>query len=731
MPPSVDSPVKTRFPLPVHDGVLGGGRSGSGSFYTKPPACRRIFVQTDTGSVLGIELDQTDNVQTVKKKMQTLLNVPTEQTNLVFGSTVLKSDLSEVRNDSPLLLTRELQRSLSTPCFFPPSDASHVPMDCGRPFEVVGGLKCCLRMKKIVKDVVKALECGVEPIAVTGGLGGAYYFRNCRGESVAVVKPTDEEPFAPNNPKGFVGKTLGQPGLKRAVRVGETGVREVAAYLLDHKHFAGVPPTVLVKVSHHVFHVNTDTSVHKESGKTSPVAKLASCQQFVPHDYDASDHGTSRFSVSSVHRIGILDVRIFNTDRHAGNILIRKSKTKDNQGAWGRSSLYVNETLELIPIDHGLCLPEGLEDTYFEWLHWPQASVPFTEEELEYIKDLDAVKDADMLRGHLPMLREACHRMLILSTTVLKKAAAAGLCLAEIGEMMTRDQIEERSELELLCFQAKRELAGGDEDALSDLSLGETNEELYEQFEFELDENDGDEDSTVPILTLPSKSPWSSSSPQSGFSKGTCHQERDMLLDRGLQSLVICEDEEEVPASNSAFNGRASFLKRVAEFSPRSSRAGGTSHIMSSPRGRSAGGNSQTMSSPRGRSPFYSPEKESSRLALEANSNGSGSNSSGKSSHVSPRGISYRSVSFNYHKQRYGNHSERQDAFKGVPLTPAPKLRSNGCISGTSNQFSLDMSDEEWISFMAVFNELLEQVLATKCTQKASLRQRLGTSCQF
>lgn len=711
MPPSVDSPVKTRFPLPVPDGVMGSGRS----MCSKPPACRRIFVQTETGSVLGIELDQTDNVQTVKKKMQTLLNVPTEQTNLVFGSTVLKSDLSEVRNDSPLLLTRELQRSLSTPCFFHPSDM-HVPMDSGVPFEVVGGLRCCLRMKRIIKDVVKALECGVEPIAVRGGLGGAYYFRNCRGESVAVVKPTDEEPFAPNNPKGFVGKTLGQPGLKRAVRVGETGVREVAAYLLDHDHFASVPPTVLVKVSHGVFNVNTDTSVRKDSGRgSSPVAKLASCQQFVPHDYDASDHGTSRFSVSSVHRIGILDVRIFNTDRHAGNILIRKSRPKDSQGAWGHSNFYVNETLELIPIDHGLCLPEGLEDTYFEWLHWPQASVPFSEEELDYIQKLDAAKDVEMLHAHLPMLREACHRMLILSTTVLKKAAAAGLCLAEIGEMMTRDEIEDRSHIELLCLQAKRESLGcafEDDDALSDLSLGETNEELLEQFEFDLDENNGDADASdcgeglsVPLLTLPNRSFWSSLS----------RNGQDVLLKAPLKSIASDEDEDVIPAGNLTPNGRASLFRRLSGESPRSFRLSGSSH---------------TVSSPKGKASFYSPEKDASKPVSENKLKTS--ISAGKSRLESPRAMPYRSVSFNYHKQRYGNHSDRQDPFKDVPLTPAPKLRGNAYTNANTNQLSLgEMSGEEWISFMAVFNELLEQALTARCTQKVSHRQRLGTSCQF
>ena len=31
---------------------------------------------------------------------------------------------------------------------------------------------------------------------------------------------------------------------------------------------------------------------------------------------------------------------------------------------------------ELIPIDHGFCLPEALESPYLEWLFWPQARAP-------------------------------------------------------------------------------------------------------------------------------------------------------------------------------------------------------------------------------------------------------------------------------------------------------------------------------------------------------------------
>lgn len=307
-------------------------------------------------------------------------------------------------------------------------------------------------MKQLAKDVIKAIRNGVDPVAVNGGMGGAYYFKNIWGERVAIVKPTDEEPFAPNNPKGFVGKALGQPGLKRSVRVGETGFREVAAYLLDYDHFANVPPTMLVKITHTVFNVNDCVGCKSKlfCNKSEAVSKIASLQQFIPHDFDASDHGTSSFPVSAVHRIGILDIRIFNTDRHAGNLLVRRlGSGVDNFG----------EQTELIPIDHGLCLPECLEDPYFEWIHWPQASVPFSEEELDYIARLDPVKDAEMLHMELPMIREACIRVLVLSTIFLKEAAAFGLCLSEIGEMMSRQftgKEEEPSELEILCMEARK-----------------------------------------------------------------------------------------------------------------------------------------------------------------------------------------------------------------------------------------------------------------------------------
>ncbi|KAL4360201.1 hypothetical protein HN51_020598 [Arachis hypogaea] len=189
-----------------------------------------------------MELDRGDNAHTVKRRLQVALNVPTEQSSLTFGDFVLKNDLSAIRKDSPLLLTRNLiHRSSSTP-YLSPTGRDMQQRDKSEIIEILGQSNHLNSMKDMVKDIVKAIKMGADPIPVPSGLGSAY---NSRGENAAIVKSTDEEPFAPNNLKGFVGKSLGQPGLKRSVRVGKTGFREVAAYLLDYEHFANVPSTAL------------------------------------------------------------------------------------------------------------------------------------------------------------------------------------------------------------------------------------------------------------------------------------------------------------------------------------------------------------------------------------------------------------------------------------------------------------------------------------------------------
>jgi len=247
-----------------------------------------------------------------------------------------------------------------------------------------------------------------------------------------------------------------------------------------------VPKTALVKISdpNLPFHYAGKDKGDLSNAHHHLVTKLGSFQEFVRHDYDASEHGTNGMPVSDVHRIGILDLRILNTDRHSGNLLIRTNKTTEPSMSITPTSVLANvfeedaappieapkrptqssllanckrltTQMELIPIDHGNCLPHIVEAPYFEWLHWPQAAMPFSAEELKYIASLDAQRDVEMLRQEIPGLREECLRLLEVTTMVLQKAAAGGMSLAQIGSLFSRNVVginEEPSELEKVSF---------------------------------------------------------------------------------------------------------------------------------------------------------------------------------------------------------------------------------------------------------------------------------------
>ncbi|XP_050373816.1 phosphatidylinositol 4-kinase gamma 1-like [Argentina anserina] len=332
-----------------------------------------------------------------------------------------------------------IHKSYSTPCLSQ-TTALEEDFDTNPRIEIVGGSRIP-RVHALVVEVAIAMASGADLLPVPSGLGGAYFLCSRNGDNIAAVKPIDEEPLAFNNPKGFGGQMMGQPGLKRSVRIGESGIRELAAYLLDHGGFAGVPPSALVKISHVAFRVNNNAAAI-----SATPYKIASLQRFVDHDFDAGELGFSCFSIASVHRIGIFDVRVLNLDRHAGNMLVQKYEQNN----------YAVGMAELVPIDHGLCLPEWLDDPYFEWLHWPQASAP--------------------LRTQIPSLREAAIRVLVLCTIFLKRATAAGLCLADIGDMMTRHFCageEKLSELENLCLQVRATMFGTADENRETMKQGE------------------------------------------------------------------------------------------------------------------------------------------------------------------------------------------------------------------------------------------------------------------
>lgn len=201
---------------------------------------------------------------------------------------------------------------------------------------------------EMVNSTYEGLKKGNRPMRSSEGTGGTYFMQDLTGQEYAsVFKPMDEEPMAVNNPRGLPSSSGGE-GLKRGTRVGEGALREVAAYLLDHPKsgprlvsgeemgFSGVPPTVMVQCLHPEFyHPNGYACSSKH-------VKIGSLQKFVNNDGNCEDIGPGAFPVEEVHKITVLDIRMANADRHAGNILIRKE---------------TGGQIKLIPIDHGYCLP--------------------------------------------------------------------------------------------------------------------------------------------------------------------------------------------------------------------------------------------------------------------------------------------------------------------------------------------------------------------------------------
>jgi hypothetical protein len=103
-----------------------------------------------------------------------------------------------------------------------------------------------------------------------------------------------------------------------------------------------------------------------------------------------------------------------------GMARVSSSSVLSSVTAFDSLSLRTEPRVELIPIDHGYCLPEMVDAVYFEWLFWPQAAQPFAAAELQYVAALNVRDELSLLRRELPMLREESLRMLEASTCVLQ-----------------------------------------------------------------------------------------------------------------------------------------------------------------------------------------------------------------------------------------------------------------------------------------------------------------------
>mmetsp|Transcript_17916 Transcript_17916/g.22292 ORF Transcript_17916/g.22292 Transcript_17916/m.22292 type:complete len:611 (-) Transcript_17916:18-1850(-) len=387
-------------------------------------------------------------IKDVKDQIQQLLHVPPSRQRLYFGPLIVSTkelpnhrtlyDAGVYRSGDTLLLdfvgnTIDEQASITSLSSSAVSDicVSSSMLDLTpRP------------MRRLVQHARRGLALGIKPELVLEGSGGTYFLHDTRKNKVAVFKPADEEPYAENNPRGYVNTCDMEGGsetmsLREGIRPGESCLREVAAYLLDHGEFSSVPMTTLTDARHPAFNTN-GAQMKTAAGGASMGAhsllaanvtakttkKVGSCQEFVNAECSMDDLSPSKIDVDEVHKIAILDIRIMNADRNAANLLCRRRQ--DN-------------SLELVPIDHGFCLRAAADVAWFDWcwLDWPQLKKPLSKKSKDYILNLDIEADVRLLEDNLRIGKESLNYFRA-SCKLLQVGVQEGLSLYDIAVICSR-----------------------------------------------------------------------------------------------------------------------------------------------------------------------------------------------------------------------------------------------------------------------------------------------------
>jgi hypothetical protein len=323
------------------------------------------------------------------------------------------------------------------------------------------------KLRRMVQQTRRGMAMRLKPDLVLDGSGGTYFLHDARKVRVGVFKPADEEPYAPNNPRGHVriegtNEIAGTGMSMRAgIQPGEACLREVAAYMLDHDHFANVPMTTLAEARHPAFHQNGSMLNLNQGGAAvgthslsslgasplqtqRPIKKVGSFQEYVSGECCMDDLSPSKIADDEVHKIAILDIRIMNADRNTANLICRRNPEDP-------------DFFQLIPIDHGYCLRSAADVCWFDWcwLDWPHMKRPVSAATKEYIMNLDIEADARMLKERLN-IPDRNLEYFRASSKLLKAGIKKGMTLYDIAVLCCRndDAGELPSRLELLISMA-------------------------------------------------------------------------------------------------------------------------------------------------------------------------------------------------------------------------------------------------------------------------------------
>lgn len=264
-------------------------------------------------------------------------------------------------------------------------------------------------------------------------------------------------------------------GLRDHFRPGQGCLREVAAYIMDRDNFCGVPPTALIHCQHPLFSYPTT------GGKRKLFPKLGSLQQFVRASECFDDLGPGQFSDFEIQKIALLDLRLLNCDRNAANMLVRykrhvssgsgssdgnidingqsEGSLSNSDGDWINDSSPTSDTpdmYEVIPIDHGYCMPSKLHIDEFDlaWFTLPQVKNEVHPAIKEYVASLDF---EPMLYNVLEQISLPGNSIFLLALAhlLVTQGIASGLTLYEIATLVARVNDEQASKLEQAIEEAE------------------------------------------------------------------------------------------------------------------------------------------------------------------------------------------------------------------------------------------------------------------------------------
>jgi len=419
------------------------------------PDLQLYFRDVRQGKKRPITIRSWSSILDVKKIIQKKIHVPIQSQHLYFGPLLTSGkalpnhrslhDAGIYRSGETILLDVKVGSSVfsssSSLSAFSPTYRASSDIDISS--SVIDSTPRPLR--SLVQEARRALALNLKPEFILDGSGGTYFLHNTRKAKISVFKPADEEPYAENNPRGYIRQPGQDMFLREGVVPGEACIREVAAFMLDHGGFSGVPMTTLVECRHPSFNVNGSRLSLAEGGASigahslclsssqigssafsSLPKKVGSFQEFVRTDCSMDDLSPSKISVEEVHKIAILDIRLMNADRNSANLLCRRRRT-DN-------------SIELVPIDHGFCLRSVADTSWMDWcwLDWPHLKEPMSPKAQEYIINMNIEKDTKMLRERLNICGEALN-FFYASSSILKAGMKAGLSLYEIAVMCCRN----------------------------------------------------------------------------------------------------------------------------------------------------------------------------------------------------------------------------------------------------------------------------------------------------